>query len=248
MSNQLPNPEPGLRGATQRANSGAGGEVVSTSPSREEWERRFVAAKEFMSARSHLRRDLIEIAAQHPLIDGEKPNEEFSRRLLLGIDLYHRLRREGREVELYVPGSRHSFEGIADTVSLSEAGRAFLIARGIPAEAIHGDDLNEKFKGDAGVYNSADECFVTASYFIHGEFGGLHTVASPVQLMRKNLHYIWFGVVPLSHTAPTTDAYHNWLFEAFDAVPHVLCVDPSVQDPKSEWSLHSRETRRPKLQ
>ena len=111
-------------------------------------------------------------------------------------------KKNGIKVEIYVPGSTHVFKGHADKISLSKAGINFLSQLGIPLEALHGDDLNIKYKGMDGVYNSADECFVAASYFKDNNFGRLYSVLSPVQLFRKTFHYMEYGVLPQNYNAP----------------------------------------------
>lgn len=197
-----------------------------------------------MASRAGNPRVLIEIAAQHPLTDGIRPNEEFSARLERGRELFGRYREEGRFCEVYVPGSRHVFRGTADRVSLSEAGQAYLTGRGVPAAAIRGDDLNIKYKGGEGVYGSADECFVTASYYRDGDFGVLASVCSPGQMIRKTLHYIEFGVVPLNFTTPVLDGFHDYIDELFTQVPHVLAVDARVQGDSTE-AKRLRAERKP---
>ena len=47
----------------------------------------------------------------------------------------------------------------ADPQSLSQAGGEFLAKLGVPPSAVHGDDLNERYKGDAGVYGMAGLVF-----------------------------------------------------------------------------------------
>ena len=59
---------------------------------------------------------LIEVAAQHPLIDGTTPNSEFAARLDESIELLNKI---GSNAHIYVPGSRHSYNGIDDKISLS---------------------------------------------------------------------------------------------------------------------------------
>jgi hypothetical protein len=208
------------------------------------WRAKYLAARRFMAARASHERVLIEVAAQHPLADGLRPNEEFRARLDRGRELFHRYRDGGRFCEIYVPGSRHLFEGHADRVSLSEAGRAYLTEHGVPAVAIRGDDLNVKYKGDDGVYGSADECFVAASYYRDGEFGTLVSVCSPAQMIRKTLHYIEFGVVPLNFTAPVVDGFHDYMNELFVQVPQVLAIDPRVQGDSAE-AKRLRAERKP---
>src|SRR5262249_39800186 len=137
------------------------------------------------------------------------------------------------KVEIYVPGSIHMFEGRPDKVSLSKAGSEFLGQQGLPLHLIRGDDLNERYKGEDGVYNSADECFVAASYFKDGRFGHLYSVLSPAQVFRKTLHYLEFGVLPLNYTAPSLETFHNYIGEIFEAIPYVLFVDHSLQESDS---------------
>jgi hypothetical protein len=186
------------------------------------WRERMAAARKTMDERSSRPGVLIEVAAQHPLVDGASPGEEFSARLLRGRDLYREAVAGGRPATVYVPGSRHVFDGVEDAVSLSEAGGEYLRRLGVPPEDVRGDDLNKAYLGDDGVYGSVDECFVTASHFLDGEFGRLYCVVSPFQLPRKLLHYIEFGVLPLVVTAPTPEAFHDLLDELFLGVPEVL--------------------------
>lgn len=209
------------------------------------WRAKYLAARSFMEARAGHERVLIEVAAQHPLADGLRPNEEFRARLDRGRELFQRYRDGGQFCEIYVPGSRHAVDGHADRISLSEAGCAYLTERGLPAAVIRGDDLNIKYKGDDGVYGSADECFVAASYYRDGEFGSLLSVCSPAQMMRKTLHYIEFGVVPLNFTAPVVNGFHDYLDELFVQVPHVLGVDARVEGDSAE-ARRLRAERKPK--
>lgn len=189
---------------------------------------------------------LIEIAAQHPLVNGDQPGDEFSARLNRGVELFDTFRRLAPIVEVYVPGSLHMHGGSPDSVSLSYAGTTYLEAAGIPRSALHGDDLNLTYKGDAGVYNSADECFVTASYFKDQSFGHLVSVVSPAQLLRKTLHYAAFGVLPLSYTAPTEEMFHDYLDEIFEKIPYVLLVDHDLQSPESTAAAALRADRKPR--
>lgn len=214
---------------------------------RAEWDKKLALAKAFMSARSAFSNVLIEIAAQHPLKDQRYPNEEFEARLRLGTDLYQSLRIDHSRVEIYVPGSRHMHNSVPDEVSLSAAGTDLLVEFGVPREDVRGDDLNDRYKGRSGVYSSADECFVTSKYFRDVDFGQLLSVVSPPQLIRKVLHYIEFGVLPLMHTAPVYDTYHDYISELFDQIPHVLLVDSSLQHPHSQRGQELRWERRPKL-
>lgn len=213
--------------------------------SRELWEEKYEQAKQFMQERKDISKTLIEIAAQHPLKNGTYPNEEFTKRLLFGKSLYDEETKQGNDVDIYVPGSRHMLNGISDKISLSQAGVIFLREQGIPEEALHGEDLNQQYKGNKGVYNSADECFVASSYFKDGDFGQLYSVLSPVQIYRKALHYIWFGVVPLFYTAPTAQTFHNYIREVYDLIPYVRDIDPDLQGEDSYYGNLWRKERIP---
>jgi hypothetical protein len=193
------------------------------------WTAKLDAARATMKERAVASSVLIEIAAQHPLVDGVLPNEEFRTRLDRGKELFDAFRASGRAVEVYVPGSRHMFDGQPDLISLSSAGKSYLESLSIPSELIHGEDLNYRYKGTDGVYGSADECFVASQYFKDGLFGTLASVTSPAQMLRKTLHYIAFGVVPQNFTAPTIDSYHDYIDELFLAIPRVLAVDSTLQ-------------------
>lgn len=219
--------------------------AIGTVQNRQYWEKKFEIAKSFMELRASIPTVLIEVAAQHPLINGEEPNEEFAYRLLLAKTLYEKERVLGKSVEIYVPGSRHVYKGVSDKISLSEAGSIFLERQGMSREVIHGDDLNFRYKGDKGVYSSADECFVASSYFKDSGFGSLFSVLSPVQVFRKTLHYIEFGVLPLNYTAPTLNTFHDYIDEIFEAVPYALFIDPDMQSENSERANELRRLRMP---
>jgi hypothetical protein len=219
--------------------------AIGTVQDRQYWEKKFEIAKNLMEARAATPTVLIEVAAQHPLMNGEEPNEEFACRLLLAKALYEKERGLGKSVEIYVPGSRHVYEGVSDKISLSEAGSIFLEHQGVPREVIHGEDLNFRYKGSKGVYNSADECFVASSYFKDNGFGCLFSVLSPVQVFRKTLHYIEFGVLPMNYTAPTLNTFHDYIDEIFEAVPYALFIDPDMQSENSERANELRHLRMP---
>lgn len=213
------------------------------------WQRKLALAKEASAARQAISRDLIEIAAQHPLVGGTEPGEEFAARLLRGAELFGALRDSGRQAEIYVPGSRFMDDGIEDAVTLSAAGTKFLAEHGIPAEVLHGDDLNERYKGaqaaQPGVYCSADECFVAASYWRDGGFGRLLSVVSAGQALRKMLHFIEFGVYPLIYTVPTAAAANDPIHEAMTMIPSVIFEDPDLQRVSSRLAVAFREQRMP---
>lgn len=211
----------------------------------DQWREKYMHARAFMRQRAGQPGTLIEIAAQHPLADGLYPNDEFRARLDRGREVFDHYRAAGDWAEVYVPGSRHVFQGHPDRISLSEAGRAYLIDAGVPEAAIHGDDLNTRYRGDDGVYGSADECFVAASYYKDAGFGTLASVVSPAQMLRKTLHYIEFGVVPLNITAPTREAFHDYLDELFEKIPRVLTVDARLH-PGSPDARSLRDERMPR--
>lgn len=172
---------------------------------------------------------LIEISAQHPLKEGKFPAEEFEARLNLGIKLYNYFSKSS-VVKLYIPGSRHQENGKADIVSLSTAGKNYLISKGIPEENIFGDDANHNIMGEKGVYNSTDECWVSCKLFEKYNFKELHLVCSQNQMMRKMLCYINFGYFPHIHTVSISKMYHNPINEIFECIPKVLENKLSSED------------------
>lgn len=107
-------------------------------------------------------------------------------------------------------------------MSLREAGCADLAERGVPAEALLGDDANREYKGSAGVYSSSDECYVASRVFEDEGFGQLHCVCSPAWPLRKALSYIQFGLVPYMHSVPVDDMLHGCVVEAFLYIPRLL--------------------------
>lgn len=211
-----------------------------------EWSNKYNKAKKFMETRSGGKKILIEVAAQHPLVDGIRPNEEFEKRLNLAIELYQKEIKKGNYVEFYVPGSLHQFNGVADKIELCEAGYNYLIEKGIDAKLINWHNLNKKYKGDDGVYNSADECYVASKYFVDNNFNYLYSVVSPAQMYRKTLFYIEFGVLPLNFSAPTTNTFHNYVDEIFLQLPNVLFEDHSWQEfYEGGQALETRKNRNP---
>lgn len=171
---------------------------------------------------------LIEIAAQHPLKDGMFPDVEFKARLDAGIELYNKL--SGRPVKIYVPGSRHVYNGIEDIISLSESGKRYLMQHNIPEIDIFADDANIEFMSDKGVYNSTDECFVAVSLFKKHNFQELYSVCSSGQMLRKMLCYIKFGCVPNFYTVSCEKMYHNPIDEIFKYIPKVLKEDETFEE------------------
>lgn len=211
------------------------------------WQARRSAALAFMASRSHLRSALLEVSAQHPLSDGVTPNSEFRARLDAGLRLFHEFDKQEIAVQIYVPGSRHKHDGVEDSVSLSQAGCTYLRHRGVPGDVIHGDDLNDRYKGKQGVYGSADEAYVASSFFRDEGLGRLISVMSPAQLMRKSLHYLAFGIYPLSYAVPIFPAFHDYVDEALKSVPHTLFVDHDLQSQESAEAAKLRSLRYPGL-
>ena len=193
---------------------------------------------------------LIEVAAQHPLIDGMKPNQEFSARLDEAIRLYH-LFKENGTVKIYVPGSRHSFidqdgNRTNDKISLSEAGKIYLIQKGIPQTDIFAEEMNNKYMGSNGVYNSLDECYVSSQIFRDYRFREMICVCSPIQVMRKTFAYIQFSIIPKCYSVPSDNMYHDPVSEYFSSLESVVYGDCDWQNPESEVYQQSRASRLPK--
>ena len=194
--------------------------------------------------KSKYRNILIEVAAQHPL-DGDKPDIEFQKRLDYGINLYHQLCSENTQAYIYVPGSVHCYEGIQDPVSLSCAGKNYLSEKGIPENHIFGEDMNDKYKGDLGVYNSADECYVASEIYKNGRYADLYCVCSPNQMMRKQLFYLAFEVIPQFYTVPCESLAHDAIYELFEAIPDVVFRDHTWQNEDSFNANRTRKYRMP---
>ena len=209
------------------------------------WESRYRCAKENMDAHLTGERLLIETAAQHPLKNGMLPGTEFEARLKRTLEIYRHETALGHKVTVYVPGSLHQYHGVADAVSLSRAGVDYLMQNGIPEADLMGEEANLRYKGGDGVYNSADECYVTSRIFLDGDFGRLLCVCSPHQLIRKKLYYTEFGVLADFVTVSARQMFHNDIEELFESVPSVLYGDHSVQVPGSpEWA-RCRQERMP---
>lgn len=208
----------------------------------EEWARKLDQAKKFMLEKND-NKVLIECAAQHPLKDGKFPGEEFEKRLDKTIELYNTLKQEGKNVKIYVPGSRHMQNGVKDKISLSLCGKIYLVEHGVPANDVYSVGMNQKYKGLLGVFNSADECFVASQIFKNENFERLISVVSPAQMYRKTLFYIQFGIMPLNVTAPTLNSFHNYINEVFCSLPKVLTMDSTWQANDSEFAYNSRNER-----
>ena len=199
-------------------------------------------AKRFMQKRIKLNKILIEVAAQHPLNLGEFPNEEFQKRLDVAIQL---CKENGEEkVWFYVPGSRHKYNGAEDKISLSEAGKNYLVEHGIDENHIYADDTNIKYKGEQGVYNSADESYVASCIFKDDDFGRMICVCSPYQTMRKSFYYLEFGLIPECHGVPCKNMFHDPISEYFGSLHHTVLEDHNWQDEDSEAARKSRIDRK----
>lgn len=179
-------------------------------------------------------RVLIEIAAQHPLINGE-PGEEFAARLDRGIELYYEELNKGNEVLIYIPGSTHSiYDKDTDTWhtdanSLSTAGKNYLISHGIAEDVINSDAANDKYE-KRGVYNSGDECFVSTAIARDEDCGRIISVLSPVQLYRKALFYIQNGYIPEIYSVPLSNTFHNYVGELFWSLYVTFMEDHTWQE------------------
>lgn len=211
------------------------------------WAEKYRIAQENMKEQSEkYGAVLIEVASQHPLLHGREPNTEFRKRLDKAIELYREWTAQGVDVCIYVPGSRHKYEGVADDISLSEAGCAYLRSEGIPENVLFGIERNARYKGEDGVYNSADECYVASRIFFDGAFSKLVCVCSPNQIMRKTMFYIEFGCFPVCYGVTTENMYHaNVVEEIFTGLNTVLYFDHSWQDKSTAFYESFRKERKP---
>lgn len=209
------------------------------------WKDLYKKADFNMKIHSQYEDELIEVAAQHPLDDG-KPSIEFQGRLDFAFELYVKLQHERKSVKIYIPGNIHMKDGVKDPCSLSSAGVKYLMELGIPIENLLGDEYNQKYKGERGVYNSADECFVASKIFLNGKYKNIRVICSPNQMVRKQLFYLSFGIIPLFHTVPYENSSHNFIYELFEAIPDVIYNDHTWQDDNSPNAIRTRNDRKPK--
>lgn len=165
---------------------------------------------------------LIEVAAQHPLVDKKYPNTEFTKRLATAAEKYIIWTHQGYKVAIYVPGSKHVHNGVEDAISLSEAGTKYLLDYGINKDDIYGDAENKKYTDGRGVYNTEDECFVATQLFKDLGFGKLVSICSPAQLMRKQFAYIKYGIITEMYSVPYKYMFHNYVDEYFKEIPAFL--------------------------
>lgn len=211
------------------------------------WEQKRLAAENFMrNRRIAYSNILIEVAAQHPLYNGKIPNEEFKKRLDSAILLSKKLQSTNSKVYIYVPGSRHSHNGIDDDICLSQAGQNYLISKGVDSACIYADEMNCLYKGTDGVYNSADECYVSSKIFKENKFGRLICVCSPYQIMRKTFFYLEQGLIPECYGVSSDNMFHDIVSEYFNSLRITVYDDPDWQDKNnSEMFINSRKERKP---
>lgn len=217
--------------------------MLTKEEAKEYWYEKQRLAQQAMEGHRECNGILIECASK-VLEDGLHPDSEFRARLDRTIELYHKLRQENEVVHIYVPGSLHKENGISDQCTLSTAGRRYLIERGIPDEAILGDRENERYKGNEGVLNSADECFVASRIFFDGQYRELHCVCSPIQVTRKWFYYLEFGLIPLIHCVPVVDSdVMDIVTEQLRGTENVIYNDHNAQSHDSEVWIYSRKER-----
>lgn len=186
------------------------------------WDAKYDAALAYMAECKDNPGVLIEVAAQHPLVNGLLPGEEFQARLNTAAGIYHYYR-ESCACKLYLPGGRHKVGDVEDQVTLSEAGITFLhTVCGIPMEDMLGHEDNMRVTNGAGVFNSDDECKVAAALFAEQRCGKLICVCSPGQMMRKALGYIKYGCLPDFHTVSVPNSHHRIPWEACVGIPRVV--------------------------
>ena len=210
-----------------------------------EWRDKLRRAQEAMRSNADKNGILIEVAAQHPLRDGMYPNDEFSARLDRAYEMYEELIESGDEpVRIYVPGSVHMCDGVVDAVSLSAAGCEYLKRKGVRESDLFGEDANASYKGDAGVYNSSDECYVACQLFDDLGYREMRCVCSPVQLLRKALSYIQFGHLPLMYSVPLDEMFHSYVDEALLYIPRLIADGNGLQGDSQEAD-RLRQERKP---
>lgn len=210
------------------------------------WKKKRDSAITYMQERRNTYSNiLIEVAAQHPLYNGNTPNKEFAGRLDCAIKLYHSFKEEEKEVYIYVPGSLHAHKGISDDISLSQAGKEYLIHKGIPQEIIYADDMNKRYKNEEGVYNSADECYVCSQIFKTHRFGRLICICSPYQTMRKTFFYLEQEIIPECYGIPSENMFHDAVSEFFHSLSTTIYEDHDWQDWESPMYIQTRQERKP---
>ena len=170
-----------------------------------QWKEKEMEAKFKTQGRKNLyKKALIEVAAQHPLKEGKFPGEEYAKRLDIACELID------EDTYIYLPGGLH----IPDEMPLSEAGKEYLLKKGVPEDRI--------ITTEDEVYNSTDECEIASRILIENEFAELICICSPAQLMRKALSYISFGVYPSFKIASCDELFHSYVEEATRNIPILL--------------------------
>lgn len=208
---------------------------------RDYWTRKDEEAKQAKEERAATcNGTLIEIAAQHPLDDGERPGAEFRARLDAGIELYEKLKAQNLRVQIYVPGSLH----IGDKVSLSEAGKAYLIEHKVDPKDIYGEERADEYKERDGVYNSADECFVASRIYFDEAYQDLVSVCSATQFFRKKFLYLEFGIAADCLPVAENDRAHNIVNEFFGSLSAVIYSDDHSWKTNGYFYNQSRKERK----
>lgn len=240
--------------------------MLSKEQAKEYWYEKQEQARKTMRLHQRNSAVLIECASK-VLVNGLHPDFELCARLDRSIELYHKLSSSNTKVHIYVPGSLHKElvsdcstcstitsvpVYVADKCTLSTAGRCYLVERGVPDEDILGDQENELYKGDEGVLNSADECFVASNIFHKGtiikgkryDYRELHCVCSPIQVTRKWFYYLEFGLIPLIHSVPLAESdVMDIVTEQLRGTENVIYNDHNAQSHDSEVWINSRKER-----
>lgn len=192
----------------------------------DQWKEKEMEAKFKSKGRRNLyKKVLIEVAAQHPLKEGKFPGEEYAKRLDIACELID------EDTYIYLPGSLH----IPDEMPLSEAGKEYLLKKGVSEDRI--------IITEDEVYNSTDECEIASRILIENEFAELICICSPAQLIRKALSYISFGVYPSFKIASCNELFHSYVEEATRNIPILLNGGKELEREKERLC----EERKPKI-
>lgn len=192
----------------------------------DQWKEKEMEAKFKSKGRRNLyKKILVEVAAQHPLKEGKFPGEEYAKRLDIACELM------GEDVYICLPGSLH----IPDEISLSEAGKEYLLKKGVPEDRL--------IITEDEVYNSTDECKIASRILVENKFAELICICSPAQLMRKALSYISFGVYPSFRIASCDELFHSYVEEAIRNIPILLNGGKELERKKERLC----EERKPKI-